>query len=420
MQNKKILAVLAVALTASILNPAAARPTMGRGKRLETGNVSTPDRQSREQQGATKFSIDFFKTVMEENAKSGGEKNVVVSPFSLYEVLSMVANGAAGGTREKMAELLGVKPDQLEKLNEHNKANLALLNQNKSVELAVANAIYADNRSPFKKSFTNLCHDYYQAEVENLDFADEKVLVKINDWCKSKTRGKIAKILDKLSPLEKMVLLNSVYFKGKWDEPFEKNLNTKEPFNTISGASKTVTMMHREDNMPYLKGKGFAAVSLKYAGLNQELLIFLPDKDQNLKAFTQQLTGENFADWQKQFAGKKVALSLPKFTINYGRDLSSSLKAMGIADAFSASADFSNLIQPPAGACISRVVQKTFIDVNEEGTEAAAVTAGVMGLTSCAMPVEPVQFKVDRPFMLALMDSKTGEVLFLGSIGEPK
>lgn len=357
---------------------------------------------------------------MEENTKSESEKNVVVSPFSLYEVLAMVANGAAGDTRAKMAKLLGVKPDQLEKLNEHNKANLALLNQNKSVELAVANAIYADKQTPFKKSFMNLCRDFYQAEIENLDFSDEKVLVKINDWCKTKTRGKISKILDKLTPLEKMVLLNSVYFKGKWDEPFEKSRNTREPFNTISGASKTVTMMHREDDMPYLKGKGFAAVSLKYAGLNQELLIFLPDKDQNLKTFTPQLTGENFTAWQKQFAGKKVDLSLPKFTINYGRDLSNSLKAMGIADAFSAGADFSNLIQPPAGAYISRVVQKTFIDVNEEGTEAAAVTAGVIGVTSCAMPVEPVKFKVDRPFVLALMDVKTGEVLFLGSIGEPK
>ena len=360
------------------------------------------------------FDCKLFKKV------SGSlQKNTVISPFSAYQVLSMIANGAQATTLKQMKELLGVSDADLSKLNQKNGEALKLLSGQKDAgELAIANAIYADKSTPFKKSFLQSCKSQYQAEIRNEDFKDPRLVDRINGWCSEKTHGKIPKIIQRLSPDEKMVLLNSVYFKGAWAKAFNKSATRDGDFNNISGKSTKVPMMHTRRSMRYLADSkmGLQVCAIDYRGLKQRLLIFLP---KDIHAFKEQLD----ANTLKSLIGKmdksmseEVELTLPRFKVEWERDLSDDLKALGIARAFSDSADFGEMIEAPYRAWISRVVQKTYIDVNEEGTEAAAVTAGMMGVTMAAMPREPVKMVVDRPFVFVLRDEETDQNLFIGSV----
>jgi serpin B len=183
-----------------------------------------------------------------------------------------------------------------------------------------------------------------------------------------------------------------------------------------------VKMMYQSKNLSYLKGGDFQALSIPYKGDRQFMYIFLPNKGVDLSLFQSQFTAQNWQTWKSAFSDNLVDLSLPKFTINFSEDLSDSLKTMGMAEAFDRKkADFSNMIIAPNRAWISRVLQKTYMGVNEEGTEAAAVTAVIMGATCAYIPPKPaIEFKVDRPFVLVLADKETDKILFLGSIVEPK
>ncbi len=367
-----------------------------------------------DQTKGTDFALKLFK-----NSATDTSKNVLVSPFSAYEALSMAANGAAGSTREAMATTLGVTGGTMDGLNTRNNAVLKSLNANTSVRMEIANAIYADKNTRFKSSFVKLCQDLYQAEARTEDFADPDTVRKINAWCDQKTHGKIKEIISKLTPREKMVLLNSVYFKGSWDKAFKKENTQQQDFTLLSGATKKVAMMHKSFEPGYLKGKGFQATCLPYAGNNQAMYIFLPDKGSDFAVFAAKFTPDNWHEWMNGFYNTKVRLAMPKYKVEYFTVLNGALTAMGMGEAFGGRANFSEMFETQAG-CISRVLQKTYMDVNEEGTEAAAVTAVIMAARAMRVESPPVEFVVDRPFVVALVDRNTNEILFLGSIVDPK
>jgi serine protease inhibitor len=366
-----------------------------------------------EQAKSTDFSLKLFTHVATDLSK-----NVLVSPFSAYEALSMTANGAGGSTRAAMAKVLGVTSETFDALNAHNQAVLRALNGNDKVQMEIANAIYADSRTKFRASFVELCEKVYQAEAKSEDFADRQTVKNINAWCDKKTHGKIKEIIAKLSPAEKMVILNSVYFKGSWDKPFKPEDTKPQAFTLLTGATKQVPMMHKSFSPGYLQGKGFQAVCIPYAGKRQVMYVFLPSPGADLAAFQGRFTPENWQQWMSGFSERKVNLAMPKYKVQFFTVLNGALTAMGMGEAFGR-ADFSKMFEDQPG-CISRVLQKTYMDVNEEGTEAAAVTAVVM--MSRAMRVEspPIDFIVDRPFVVALVDKDTDEILFLGSIVDPK
>jgi serine protease inhibitor len=349
----------------------------------------------------------------------GATKNVLVSPFSAYIALSMAANGADGATLSGMAKTLGFSQEDLNAINARNASVIKALNENKNVQMEIANALYADKAERFKDEFINLCKQKYDAEANTEDFGDPSTLGKINGWCDKKTHGKITEILTKLSPSDKMVLLNSVYFKGTWASQFDKKSTKPQPFFLLSGQPKDVAMMHRSGKMRYLQGDGFQSVCLPYAGEKQAMYIFLPEKTADFASFVRRFTAENWQKWVTGFSQQRVDLSMPRYKVECSMTLNKALIDMGMQSAFSSSANFKNLFVNGSGY-ISSVLQKTYMDVNEEGTEAAAVTAVVMTMAyTAARPVPPVEFVVDHPFVVALVDEQSREILFLGTIVDP-
>ena len=364
------------------------------------------------------FSLKLFGQLAKDEHAKDKSKNVLVSPFSAYFALSMALNGAAGKTREQMARVLGTTADEVDRMNETNAEIMKALSANDKVQLEVANAIYSDESAPFKKEFIDKCEQSYQSEAHSEDFGNPDVVRQINAWCDQKTHGKIKEILKKLSRNEIVVLLNAIYFKGTWQHTFEKSATQDDQFTTLGGDKCPCKMMHQSGQTMYFQGSNFQSVSLPYAGGKQRMYIFLPNEGVNLAAFEGEFTKGNWSRWTKSYGGAQVDLSLPKFKIEYSATLNAVLQAMGMAGAFQSGADFSKMISVPA--YISRVLQKTYMDVNEEGTEAAAVTAVVMTKRSVsAAPPRVVEFRVDRPFVLALVDEPTNQILFLGAVVKP-
>lgn len=364
------------------------------------------------QSESSNFALNLFAA--ETKGKTG---NVLVSPFSAYFALAMVMNGAGGQTLDQMAKSLGTTGKQIEKLNEQNAECMKSLNDSKGVKLEVANAIYSDKFAPFKQSFVELCQSKYSAEAHSEDFSKPETVTAINKWCSDKTHGKITEILKKLTRDDKMVLLNAIYFKGTWKQKFAENSTQDDHFTASSGEQTTVKMMHESLHTRYFKGSNFRAVRLDYAGDRQTMYIFLPNADVKLAALQAQFTEENWNTWKSRFRVADVNLSLPRFKIEFSTDLKASLESMGMKNAFTANAEFSKMTAEKV--CIGRVLQKTYMDVNEKGTEAAAVTAVAMVAAAAAAPATPVDFRVDRPFIVALVDEPTNQILFLGTITNP-
>jgi len=362
-------------------------------------------------------SVDFSLKLFRHEAAGNG-KNVLLSPFSAYDALCMTANGASGSTLDQMAETLGASASTMADLNSRNHEVMVRLNSNKQVQMEIANAIYADTKTKFKPAFIKLCEQSYQAEAKNENFADPQTVQKINSWCDIKTHGKIKEIIQKLTPSEKMVLLNSVYFKGAWEHAFKVEDTQAKPFHLIGGTTKKVPLMSKTFRIGYIKSKNMQAVSIPYKGHEQMMYIFLPDAGADFSAFKEQFTPDNWSSWLSGFANKRVNLAIPKYKVEFKTELSASLKTMGMPSAFGDKADFSKMFADQR-ANISRVLQKTYMDVNEEGTEAAAVTAVVMATAAMRVDEPPIDFVVDRPFVVALVDQPTGEILFMGSIVDP-
>jgi serine protease inhibitor len=317
-----------------------------------------------------------------------------------------------------MATVLGTTGEQIDKLNQQNKECMESLNASSGVKLEVANALYADNSAPFKQSFIELCQSKYSAEAHNEDFSKPDTVTIINKWCSDKTHGKITEILKSLSKNDKMILLNAIYFKGAWKDKFFDTATEDDHFTTLSGGQSPVKMMHQNLHTGYFEGPDFSAVRLSYAGDKQRMYIFLPNSNVTLAAFQAQFTEENWNSWKNKFRSTSVVLSLPRFKIEFKTDLKNSLASMGMQNVFSSGADFSRMTS--SNVRIGYVLQKTYMEVNEEGTEAAAVTAVGMVRAAAARPsVPPITFRVDRPFVVALVDEPTNQILFLGTITKP-
>lgn len=362
------------------------------------------------------FGLRLLEQVLQEKKN----ENVLISPYSAHVVLSMTMSGAKGKTREEMAKMLdlsGVSPQQA---NANAQSMIdSVTKEHGAPVLEVANAVFIDKALELVPGFTDKCKQFYSADVQNLPFADPATVTAINKWCADKTHNKISKIIDSLTKDDIMVLLNAIYFKGNWEQKFEKGDTTPQPFYLLNGSQKKVPMMSRSDHMQYLRGKGFSAVSLPYEGGKTAMIVMLPDKGKSPSQLVPILAASQFP---QNFEKQTVLLEMPRFKIECTTKLRDALKRLGMVQACSSStADFTGMVSAKTKAYISQVLQKTYMDVNEEGTEAAAVTAVTMsrGFTSAA-PVKPIAFTVDRPFIVALVHKPTNELLFIGLINEPK
>lgn len=362
-----------------------------------------------------KFATNFFKL-----AAKKPDSNIVISPYSVSTALSMAYNGAGSKTKAEMQNVLDYSGLSDEAINQQNSSLYkSLMHVNPSSELTVANAMFANKNFEFVKAFMDNNQKYYGAKLETLDFADLSTVNKINNWVKDNTKSKIPSILDKVAPDAILYLVNAVYFKGVWLDEFKKDETQPVDFKLSNGSSKTVEMMNRSAKMSYFAGNNFQAVMLPYKDKRLQMCIFLPDRKSNITAFINGLTPESWSEWRQQFRKEEGHLGLPRFKVEYKTELSDVLKAAGMPCAFEDNcADFKKMIEQ--NAMISRVLHKTYLEVNEKGTEAAAATAIEMSVTSAPMnPKPPFEMICDRPFVVAIQDEKTNAILFIGAIVDP-
>ena len=356
-------------------------------------------------------SYAFRMTAAVEESEKG---NVLLSPLSASYVLGMLSNGASGQTREQMAATLDFSSANETAMNDF--FHLMLTGAPKvdpSIKIEIANAILANNNYPLKKDFKQSAIEQYMAEVKNMDFASVDVAGIVNKWASDHTHGMIRHILDETSPDASLYAMNAIYFKGSWCDEFDKKDTRNEDFTTNRGEKKTVEMMHRNDKMRYFKNDIFSMVRLPYGNEGYSMEVLLPAEGKTIGDVLASLNGESWQQAMQSTSKYMVDLKLPKFSSEYSITLNSTLKQLGMTDAFSPAADFTRLSD--RRAYISRVLQKCKIEVDEKGTEAAAVTVVEMRTTSTApRPTPTAVFHANRPFIYIITENTTGSIYFIG------
>lgn len=363
----------------------------------------------------TKFAFDFYRRLSDQD---GG--NRFVSPLSLALALSMTMNGADGDTQRAMRETLGVDALTEEELNRGLEALVDVLtNGTQGIELSIANSLWADEGLTFEDDFMNANRTHYAAEVASVDLQSTDAVNRINEWVREQTREKIEKLLDEpLAENAILVLLNAIYLDANWHYPFDEKLTANRPFSPEDGEAVDVPMMQRGGSFAYLDGDGFQAVRLPYQGRDASMLVFLPDEGVSLADWTASLTPKSWTSHLASFGAANGSVRLPKFTMAYEAALKDLLADLGMGIAFDWNeADFSRMIQLDQNVFLSSVKQKAYLDVSEQGTVAAAVTSIEAGATSA--PSVTFDFEANRPFFFAIVDERTGTILFMGSYTLP-
>jgi serine protease inhibitor len=347
--------------------------------------------------------------------------NLFFSPESISTALAMTYAGARGQTAEEMAATLhfGLDPQRLHPALAVLLHDLHADRETKGYQLHTANALWGQKGTPFLPEFLNLVKDNYGAGLNEVDFrkATEKARQTINAWVEKQTNDKIKDLISEglLRPDTLLVLTNAIYFKGDWASPFKKERTHDAPFQVGAGEKVTVPLMEQTAKFGYLDGGTFQALELPYAGGDLSMVVFLPKQADGLAALEPRLTEANVRGWLAKLRPDEVRVALPRFKVEAGFDLARTLEELGMKQAFSADADFSGM-DGRRDLFISAVLHKAFVDVNEEGTEAAASTAVIM--TRAAARINPV-FRADHPFVFLIRDTRSGSILFLGRVVNP-
>jgi serpin B len=357
-----------------------------------------------------KFAFDFFRNISIDSKKP----NIFISPLSASLALSMAAIGAEGETGSQMKTLLGFENCTTPEMNSYyKKITEELLNLDPKNTITMANSIWIANGFDIKTNFTSNAQTYYGAYVANVDFNNQNTLNRINDWCSNNTNNKIKKIFDELNPNLKLLLINALYFKGTWTQQFDKKNTYETSFNTLSGESENVDMMYIESNFKYTSNDFFQIAEFPYGNEAFSMVILLPKENISFKTAVNQFTYANWNMWMSSMDYTEISVHLPKFKLEYEIKLNDVLCSMGMPNAFNPMlANFSGISD--IKLYIDFVKQNTYINVNEEGTEAAAVTSTGMFVTS--MPESKI-FRADRPFIYFIKEKSTGIILFIGQKG---
>jgi serine protease inhibitor len=344
--------------------------------------------------------------------------NVFLSPAGLAFALSMVENGARGETLRQMAAMLRVEQIAPADLNTDNKALLdRLTSLDAQLKLEIANGLWTDISATIEPEFAAANKSFYNAEVFSANFRDPAFVKTINDWVSAHTDGKIPTMLDgPPDPLLRLVVLDAIYFKGTWAHEFDPKATRDLPFTLAGGKIVQHPRMAESREFSYCEEAAFQAVELPYAGQDISMVVFLPKG--GLDEFTPTFTAENFEHWIGGMAMRRGTIELPRFKLENKYDLKSALADMGMKLAFTRGADFGGISKERL--YIGWVKQKTYVEVNEEGTVAAAATG--IGMRAMAVRASPPPFHivVDHPFLVALRERKTGLILFLGAISDPR
>lgn len=405
--------------------------TWGLAGEEKTLQPATDDEKKAVVAGNNAFALDLYAKL-----KDKEQGNLFFSPYSISTALAMTYAGARGETAAQMRKTLGFTLDDA-RLHPAFAGTIEALNAGgkENYELTVANSLWGEKTTKFLQPFLELTQACYGGGLNQVDFktAWEAARLTINKWVEDKTKEKIKDLIPPkgVNDSTRLVLVNAVYFKGKWEIQFDKNLTKDAPFHLTASQTANVPLMSqgKANDVAYFKGKDFQAVELGYKGKGISMVIFLPDKVDGLKELEAQCTADNLGKWLGGLWETEVNVSLPKFKLTWGtKDLGPSgnkaLPELGMKDPFNdAKADFSGMngFKPPSTEAlyISAVFHKAFVDVNEEGTEAAAATAVIM-TRGAGLPSKPKVFKADHPFLFLIRETKTGGILFLGRVMNPQ
>jgi len=360
----------------------------------------------------TGFAFDIFKQLNSEDA----DKSIFISPLSISTALTMTYNGAETTTLEAMTKALGYEGMDREAVNEGYWNLLTHLdNLDKKIELNIANSIWIREGQAIEEIFLNRNKSTFDAQVDELDFSKDKSADIINDWISNATKGKIDKMIDPpIDPNIVMFLINAIYFKGGWKNPFNPEATFDGTFTSIDGTKRSIRMMYHYGDAEYMKNDSLRAVRLPYGNGSTSMIAILPNEDIDINTFIEGMTEEKLDSIRNSLeVTEKTTLQIPVFKLEYGiKLLNDSLMALGMEEAFGGGADFSG-IRP--GIAISQVLHKAVIEVNEKGSEASAVTVVAMDESA---PEDPAIFIANRPFIFIISDDTTGTILFMGKLAD--
>lgn len=379
-----------------------------------------------------RFAVDFYARLAEVSSEDSSNAenaepsdNRMISPAGLTFALSMLRGGAAGETAAEMDEAMRRSGISDEQWDQGQRILLDRLQaSDPSLKMEIADAVWSREGFKLDADYVKRVEKQYEAQVRSLDFSSPEAAATINRWAADHTAGKIPKVIDD-SLLEgaKLILMNAMYFKGEWSEPFDPDLTIEQEFHAADGTALRVPMMRNPGMHDYLKSEGFAAVRLPYGESGSfGMVLALPDEDRSLGEFLRtQLT--HFSEWNAEWTETPGMVELPKFRLKNSLDLVEPLRRQGLSLMFDpARADLSGVAPEtrPGELYASSVKQDTYLEVNEDGTEAAAVTMIVeAGSAAPTDGPEPFDLKLNRPFFFAITDRESGLILFMGEVGNP-
>jgi len=382
-------------------------------------------------EGNNVFALELYAKLRSQ----GG--NLFVSPYSISTALAMAQAGARGRTSSQMAQVLhfptstgqtaesspaGLDPRQVAAAYGRIIKDLNKRGQKGAYTLNVANALWGQKGFGFLKDFLELVRADYDGRLTEVDFmgATEAARKTINTWVEKQTKGKIKDLIPAgvLDSMTRLVLANAIYFKGNWARQFKNDQTQDGPFTLAGGRTIQTPMMNQTAEFGYMETETLQGLELPYVDKELSMIILLPKEQDGLSKLEETLTAEHLSQWLARLFTREVVVSVPKFKVTTQFSLGSVLQAMGMTDAFSSDADFSGM-DGKKDLFISAVIHKAYVDVNEEGTEAAAATGVVMRLTSLGPNETPV-FRADHPFLFLIRDNKSGGILFIGRVMDPK
>lgn len=347
------------------------------------------------------FALSFFQKA---NQAVPYNENLILSPYSAGVALSMLAEGAEGQTRAELDDALNACIFKAEDLG-----------SNDILKVASANSLWAGDNFSIRNHYVNVLQKDYDAFVTTQNFSDPAAVKAINNWCSENTEGKITEIIDRLGSNDVMVLLNALYFKAPWKDAFDPELTHKGVFHGPS-ADQEVSMMYRRDKFNYAEYQGCQMIQLPYNGGSYSMYVVLPAENMDINSVLPYISESMYQSAMSMLSTKEVIFRMPKFKLETEILLNETLEKLGVETAFNGAADFRG-IAATGNLVLSQVKQKCYIDVTEEGTEAAAVTSVQVRMTSVNR--DPVaRMTVDRPFLFFIQNSETGNILFLGKVVE--
>lgn len=413
--NSKILIGLAVLM---IISAGCIQPPIPKPEPLDDSQ-STDSGVQEAVKGNNEFAMEMYSEINE----SG--KNLFFSPWSISSALAMTFEGAKAKTAEEMKTVLHLQGNDLERRSSFAKIFNALNKNNSDYELSTANALWAQENYPFLEDYVNTTKKYYSAEFTNMDFVNktEESRKTINSWVEEKTNDKIKNLIPAgtLNEMTRLVLTNAIYFKGDWQTPFDKTKTKKENFKvneTTTVQADMMSLKEGKEKFNYGETEELQIIEMAYKGKELSMIALLPKN--NISEVESMLSAEKLNEWKDSMHKKEVYVYFPKFKFETKYFIANNLSEMGMPTAFSSNADFTGMFDSSKtneNLFISEVIHQAFVQVDEEGTEAAAATGVVMAGT--AMPTDPIEFRADHPFIFIIQENSTGSILFMGKVIDP-